>query len=351
MKSILVTGGSGFIGSHTCIDLIVNGFKLYVVDSNINSSPFVMLRIKKILDKSNISFDDVLSFNKGDIRDEKFIKMVFQRAIQDGNPIEAVIHFAGLKSVSESVRDPMLYWENNVLGSFNLFNVMRQFNCFIIVFSSSATVYGNIKSGIINEDFNLLPENPYGQTKVAIECMLEALFNSEKDMWRIANLRYFNPIGAHYSALIGESSIDVPSNLFPHICGVAQAKYKKLRIFGNNWPTNDGTCIRDYIHVMDLAEAHTKTLLFLIRNKPQYINLNIGTGIGTSVLELVEKFKKVNKCDVPYEFYERRLGDVPILVANNEKAISKLDWFPKRNLEDMCKDGWRWQHQNPNGYN
>ena len=346
MNSILVTGGTGFIGSHTCIDLIKNGFKLYIVDSNINSSVLVIQRINKILKKNRINLEEVLIFEKGDIRDSEFLKKVFLRAIEDKNPIDAVIHFAGLKAVSESVSEPMVYWDNNVLGTFTLLNVMREFSCYTIVFSSSATLYGNVKSGKISETSSLIPNNPYGQTKAAIEFMLEGLFKSSIDSWKIASLRYFNPIGAHQSGLLGEDPNDLPNNLFPLICGVAQGKYSKLKIFGKDWPTSDGTCIRDYIHVMDLADAHTKALIFLLKNDPQYTVLNIGTGIGTTVLELVETFKKVNQISISYEFSDRRFGDVPYLVANNSKAVKQLGWLPQRNIIDMCKDGWRWQNQN-----
>ena len=215
MNSILVTGGTGFIGSHTCIDLIKNGFKLYIVDSNINSSVLVIQRINKILKKNRINLEEVLIFEKGDIRDSEFLKKVFLRAIEDKNPIDAVIHFAGLKAVSESVSEPMVYWDNNVLGTFTLLNVMREFSCYTIVFSSSATLYGNVKSGKISETSSLIPNNPYGQTKAAIEFMLEGLFKSSIDSWKIASLRYFNPIGAHQSGLLGEDPNDLPNNLFP----------------------------------------------------------------------------------------------------------------------------------------
>ena len=346
MKNVLVTGGCGFIGSHTCIDLINNGFKIYVVDSNINSSSKVLEKVKTILSKNRKDIDQNLIFEKGDIRDDKFLNKVFMRAKDEGNPINAVIHFAGLKSVAESVKEPLLYWDNNFLGSLTLIKVMKKFNCNTIVFSSSATVYGYIKSGTISEEFEILPENPYGQTKAAIEYLFKDLFNSQKNVWRVCNLRYFNPIGAHHSGLIGEDSKNIPNNLFPFICGVAKGKFEKLRIFGDDWQTYDGTCIRDYIHVMDLAESHTRALLFLFRNNPQYTNFNIGTGKGTSVLELVECFIQTNKINVPYEFCNRRKGDVPILVANNKKAISELGWYPKRNIQDMCKDGWRWQNNN-----
>tara|TARA_B100000212_G_scaffold339776_1_gene318907 strand:- start:116 stop:1189 length:1074 start_codon:yes stop_codon:yes gene_type:complete len=350
MKNILVTGGNGFIGSHTCISLLENNYKLTIIDSNINSSQIVIERLKIILKNKFSNLDDLLISKKGDIRDRDFLNQVFMKASKDKNPIEAVIHFAGLKSVGESVINPFRYWDNNVFGSLNLFRVMQDYDCKIIVFSSSATVYGKPDSIPIYEDFVLKPNNPYGNTKASIEKMLGDIYISSKNSWRIANLRYFNPIGAHSSGLIGEDPNDKPNNLFPLICRVAQGKYKFLNVYGKDWETPDGTGIRDYIHVMDLAEAHTSAIKYLFKNSPQLVNLNIGTGVGTSVLELIEKFSLINNCNVPYIFCKRRKGDVPILIAKNSKAISLLDWKPKRNIEDMCKDGWNWQKNNPFGY-
>ena len=278
------------------------------------------------------------------------MNLLFLKAKEKGKPIEGVIHLAGLKSVEESIRKPLLYWDNNVIGTMNLLKIMQKFDCKTIVFSSSATIYGVVSSDPIDEKCNINPNNPYGHTKAAIEFMLKGIFESSKDKWRIANLRYFNPIGAHDSGLIGENPSDVPNNLFPIICNVAQGKFSELKIFGNDWPTLDGTCVRDYIHVMDLAEAHTRALDFLISNKAQLIDLNIGTGIGTSVLELLEKFSKVNNCSVPFSYSGRRQGDAPVVIANNNKAISVLNWKPKRNLEEMCKNGWEWKKNNPLGY-
>ena len=278
------------------------------------------------------------------------MNLLFLKAKEKGKPIEGVIHLAGLKSVEESIKKPLVYWENNVFGTMNLLKIMKKFDCKTIVFSSSATIYGVVSSDPIDEKCIINPNNPYGQTKASIEFMLKGIFESSKDKWRIANLRYFNPIGAHESGLIGENPSDVPNNLFPIICNVAQGKFGELKIFGNDWPTLDGTGVRDYIHVMDLAEAHTRALDFLFSNKAQLIDLNIGTGIGTSVLELIEKFSKVNNCSVPFSYSERRQGDAPVVIANNNKAISVLNWKPKRNLEEMCKNGWEWKKNNPLGY-
>lgn len=350
MKNILVTGGTGFIGSHTCISLLKQGYNITIVDSNINSSYKSLQKIIEIGKIEGMDFCDNLLFLKGDIRDKKFLDNVFFDANRKNRRINAVIHFAGLKAVHESISDPIEYWDNNVNGSLNLFRIMDKYNCKDIVFSSSATVYGNIESDLIKEDAKLSPANPYGNTKLAVEMILNDIFNITKSRWNIAILRYFNPIGAHQSGLIGESPLNKPNNLFPYICKVAAGGLKKLSIYGNDWNTIDGTCIRDFIHVMDLADAHVAALKYLFDNKSQIIILNIGTGKGTSVLELVNLFMEVNECNLPIFFTERRAGDVKRLVADNNLALKKLNWFPKRDLKNMCKDGWNWQKRNPNGY-
>jgi len=352
MQTILVTGGTGFIGSHTTLVLLEKGYRVIVVDSQINSSSISLNRVQDILKIEDIPYEKII-FEMGDIRDEKFLKSIFVKALKNRTPIDAVIHFAGLKAVEESVFEPLKYWDNNVMGSLSLFRVMSSFDCKNIVFSSSATIYGNPEEIPVKETCPIKPNNPYGYTKVAIENILNNLFNSDAhtfSRWRVANLRYFNPIGAHSSGLLGEAPNNKPNNLFPYICRVAQGIYEKLIIFGNNWPTIDGTGVRDYIHVMDLAEAHLSAMEFLLENKPQLINLNIGTGVGTSVLELIDKFKLVNKCQIPYEISERRKGDVAKVIADNSKVISSLSWKPKRTIKDMCRDGWNWQLNNPNGY-
>ncbi len=349
MKNILVTGGTGFIGSHTCLALLERGYKLTVIDSNINSNPLSLKRVEEIFLTKNNNIPKI-NFEKGDIRDEKFLSNVFLKAKNNSSSIDAVIHFAGLKAVGDSVKNPLLYWDMNLNSSLNLVKVMDKFYCRTIVFSSSATIYGDAKNIPIDEEAEIKPTNPYGHTKACIEYLLDGLFNSCNSDWRVANLRYFNPIGAHESGLIGEDLFNKPNNLFPFICGVAQGKYKHLNIFGNDWETPDGTGIRDYIHVMDLADSHCSALKFLIEKDPQILKLNIGTGIGTSVLELIENFKDINKCDIPYVFRPRRPGDVPILIADNRRAISLLDWHPKRNIQDMCRNGWDWQKLNPKGF-
>tara|TARA_Y100001978_G_scaffold17139_1_gene13183 strand:- start:162 stop:1217 length:1056 start_codon:yes stop_codon:yes gene_type:complete len=350
MKNILVTGGTGYIGTHTCLKLLESGYKLVIIDSNINSSSKSLEKIRIILSLSEVDFKKILVFKKGDIRNRDFLEDIFFEAKNKGDPIEGVIHFAGLKAVGESVQKPILYWDNNVSGSIKLFDVMSQFNCKIIIFSSSATIYKPSALLPFKENSEISPTNPYGNTKASIENILKNIFESSNKEWRVANLRYFNPIGAHESGLIGEDPTNIPNNLFPYLCRVASGRYEHLKIFGNDWPTKDGTGIRDYIHIMDLADAHVSALDFLFKNTPQIIDLNIGTGIGTSVLELVDKFQKLNGCRIPCSFCDRRPGDIPILIANNEKALSILNWKPKKTISDMCIDGWRWQIQNPNGY-
>ena len=350
MKTILVTGGCGFIGSHTCLELLRAAYNIIVIDSNINSTDNSLKKISEIRYLQDKVLSDNLTFFKGDIRNKELIEHIFSESIRKKNRIEAVVHFAGLKAVRKSVEDPLLYWENNVSGSLVLLQVMQKFNCFNIVFSSSATVYGPSSQCNLSEDSELKPNNPYGETKLAIEKILNDIFKSSNQKWRIANLRYFNPIGAHSSGLIGEHPNGIPDNLFPYICMVASGNLSHLNIFGNDWPTFDGTCIRDYIHVQDLAEAHCHALKFLLNNQPQILNLNIGSGIGTSVLQLVNTFIEQNECEVPYEFVSRRIGDVPFIVADNNFAISRIGWKPKRDLKAMCRDGWLWQIKNPNGY-
>ena len=281
---ILVTGGAGFIGSHTCLSLLEKGYEVVVIDSFDNSQKKSLDRVIEIL-KLNTSIKkfDIKIIN-ADIRDEKALDKLFLDNQNLRKPIQAVLHFAGLKSVQESVFKPLHYWDVNVNGSINILRVMNRYKCRTIVFSSSATIYGFSKDKLITENTEIKPINPYGKNKLAIENLLNDIYNSQPGEWRIASLRYFNPIGAHPSGLIGESPIGVPSNIFPYITQVAAGKLEKLTIFGNDWPTLDGTAIRDYIHVMDLAEGHISALEYLNKNKNQIINLNLGTASGTSVL-------------------------------------------------------------------
>ena len=335
--AILITGGAGYIGSHTCLQLLAAGHQIIVVDNLLNSSQESLLRVAKIAGKT-------FPFIQADIRDK-----VAMRAIFKAHAISAVIHFAGLKAVGESAEKPQLYYDNNVIGSLNLFEVMAEFNVKNIVFSSSATVYGDPASVPISEDFALSATNPYGRTKLMIEDILRDIHKSDST-WRIALLRYFNPIGAHNSGLIGEDPNGVPNNLLPYVAQVAVGRLAKLRVFGNDYATHDGTGVRDYIHVMDLADGHVAALDYLT-HKQALITANLGTGIGYSVLDVVNAFAKASAKNIPYEILPRRLGDVAVNYANASVAKSLLGWRASRSLEDMCADTWRWQSSNPNGFN
>ncbi len=342
MPRVLVTGGAGFIGSHTCLSLLEKGFNVTVIDSLINSFPDSIESVKYLYRDFKI-LGNKLTFFKGDIRDSEFLNKIFLNYKNSNQPIDNVIHFAGLKSIEDSINNPMEYWDVNVIGTINLVRIMKKFDCKKIVFSSSATIYGVSNEKLVSETCLINPINPYGETKSAVEKFLKNIFFSEKDSWRIANLRYFNPIGAHSSGLIGENPLGKPSNIFPTIMNVAKNKKNKLEIFGNNWETKDGTGVRDYIHVMDVAEGHIAALDYLTKNQPEFCNINIGTGKGTSVMELINTFQKVNKIELEYCFGPKRKGDLPSVVADNSLAISKLNWNPKRSLEDMCRDGWNWK--------
>ena len=350
MNSILVTGGAGFIGSHTCLLLLEKGHTLFILDSFINSDAKSIKRIQKILEGRGIDLEEKIFLIKGDLKNLNDIQRVFEMSNKLNKNIDSVIHFAGLKSVSESISNPISYWENNLIGTINLIKIMEKFNCKNIVFSSSATVYKNNLNKLLNEDDLCEPVNPYGQTKLAVERFLKDKYQSSLSEWRIACLRYFNPVGSHESGLIGEDPFGKPNNLFPQITKVAIGELERIKIFGSNWPTPDGTGIRDYIHIMDLAEGHCLALNYLKNNGPQIITINLGTGLGTSVLELIKTFEKVNNVFVPFIFDDRRKGDNAVVVADNSLANSILNWTPKKSLEDICRDGWNWQLKNPNGY-
>ena len=335
--AILITGGAGYIGSHTCLQLLAAGQQIIVADNLSNSSQESLLRVAKIAGKT-------FPFIQADIRDKVAMRTIFK-----AHAITAVIHFAGLKAVGESAEKPQLYYDNNVIGSLNLFEVMAEFNVKNIVFSSSATVYGDPASVPISEDFPLSATNPYGRTKLMIEDILRDMHKSDST-WRIALLRYFNPIGAHNSGLIGEDPNGIPNNLLPYVAQVAVGRLEKLRVFGNDYVTHDGTGVRDYIHVMDLADGHVAALDYLTK-KQALITVNLGTGIGYSVLDVVNAFAKASAKNIPYEILPRRLGDVAINYANASLAKSLLGWRASRSLEEMCADTWRWQSSNPNGFN
>ncbi len=351
MKKIMITGGTGFVGSHTASVLLEKGYELIIIDSLVNSSQNVIDRLLKINEVNKLKKLSKLEFIKGDLRDEDFIEKCFKRIYIKGMEISAVIHFAGLKSVNESVNNPIKYWDFNLKGTINLLKCMEKYKCTNLVFSSSATIFGvNNDNKLIEEKSEIKPINPYGNTKAAIEIILKDLSASNKQDWRIANLRYFNPIGAHESGLIGENPLNFPNNIMPIINKVAAGYMDVFQIFGNDWETFDGTGIRDYLHVMDLAYGHLLSLEYLLNKKSNFLELNLGTGKGTSVLQLIETFQRVNNVRVPYEFTSRRKGDVAFYVADNSLAKRLLNWIPKRDIEIMCLDSWRWFQNNPRGF-
>lgn len=334
--AILVTGGAGYIGSHTCIELINAGYDIVVLDSFINSKKEALERVQTITGKDFPIYDvDLLQYEE--------LKQLFEK-----HTFEAVIHFAGLKAVGESVEKPLDYYHNNLTGTLHLCKAMKEFGVKKMVFSSSATVYGMPERVPITEDFPLQATNPYGRTKLMIEEILNDLFVSDHE-WSIALLRYFNPIGAHPSGLIGEDPNGIPNNIMPYITQVAVGKLKELRVFGNDYPTVDGTGVRDYIHVVDLAQGHVKALENVLKSTGAEA-YNLGTGRGYSVLELVSAFEKATGVKIPYKIVDRRPGDVAICYADPTKAKNELGWVATRGIEDMCRDAWRWQSQNPNGY-
>jgi UDP-glucose 4-epimerase len=333
---VLVTGGTGYIGSHTCIELINSGFEVVVVDNLSNSTSEVLKRIKLLT-----GFE--IPFYKKDVRDSAALRKIFEK-----HSIDAVFHFAGLKAVGESVKSPIEYYNNNLIGAFILTEAMRDFDCKMLVFSSSAAVYGNPRSVPIKEDFLLSATNPYGRSKLMIEQFLQDVFVAD-DAWHFAILRYFNPIGAHKSGLIGENPHGIPNNLIPYISQVAIGKLDKLNIFGGDYDTPDGTGIRDYIHVVDLAKGHIKALEALV-NKSQIMKVNLGTGNGYSVLEMIEAFEKASSKEIPYQIVGRRPGDIAICYADPSYAKKKLDWKAEFKLDMMCEDTWRWYSKNPDGF-
>ncbi|WJH32316.1 UDP-glucose 4-epimerase GalE [Paenibacillus sp. CC-CFT747] len=334
--AILVTGGSGYIGSHTCVELLNAGYDLVVVDNLYNSSLEALKRVRELTGKD-------FSFYLVDLLDEKELDHVFAE-----NRIEAVIHFAGLKAVGESVRLPLWYYHNNLAGTLVLSRVMEKYGVKTMVFSSSATVYGSPEQMPIREDYPLGAANPYGRTKLMIEDMLRDVAASDPQ-WSIALLRYFNPVGAHESGRIGEDPNGTPNNLMPYITQVAAGRHKELKVFGSDYPTPDGTGVRDYIHVVDLAEGHLKALEKVMGGKGIEA-YNLGTGRGYSVLELVAAFERMTGTKIPYALTDRRPGDAPVCYADPSKAERELGWSAERGIEEMCVDAWRWQANNPAGY-
>ncbi len=335
--SILVTGGAGYIGSHTCLELLNAGYEIVVVDNFYNSRRESLTRVANLTGKQ-------FRFYECDIRDENALSQVFEN-----EKIDAVIHFAGLKAVGESVRKPMEYYDNNVSGTLSLCRVMKKYNCKNIVFSSSATVYGMNNVSPLTEDMQTGgTTNPYGTTKFMIELILKDIYTSD-NAWNVCLLRYFNPIGAHESGMIGEDPNGIPNNLMPYVSQVAIGKLPKLNVFGNDYPTPDGTGVRDYIHVVDLALGHIKAVEKVMANTGLTV-YNLGTGVGYSVLDIVNTFERVNNIKIPYEIAPRRPGDLAVCYSDPSKAEKELGWKAQRNLEDMCRDTWRWQSMNPKGY-
>ncbi len=335
--SILVTGGAGYIGSHTCVELIKAGYDIVVLDNFYNSRRESLKRIAELAGKD-------FAFYECDIRDEEGLCEVFEK-----ENIEAVIHFAGLKAVGESCEKPIEYYENNVGGTLTMCRVMKKYGCKKIVFSSSATVYGMNNPSPLKETMSTGgTTNPYGTTKYMIELILSDLYKADND-WAVCLLRYFNPIGAHESGRMGEDPNGIPNNLMPYISQVAVGRLPYLNVYGDDYDTHDGTGVRDYIHVVDLAVGHIKALDHILPKTGTYI-YNLGTGTGYSVLDIVNAFKKVNNIDVPYKIVGRRPGDIATCYSDPSKAKEELGWVAERGIEEMCRDTWNWQKNNPNGY-
>ena len=333
---ILVTGGAGYIGSHTCLELLNAGNEVICVDNLSNSSIISLQRVETLTGQS-------IEFHQLDIRDRAGLTTIFSQ-----HSIDAVVHFAGLKAVGESVVQPLAYYSNNISGTVVLCEVMAEYGCKSLVFSSSATVYGDPATVPIVEDFPVGATNPYGRTKLMIEEILHDLFNSDPE-WKITLLRYFNPVGAHESGLIGENPLGVPNNLMPFIAQVAVGKRERLQVFGDDYATTDGTGVRDYIHVVDLAKGHVKALEVLAEQQ-HVLTVNLGTGRGYSVLEMIAAFEKACGRTIAYEIVARRPGDIAQCYADPTLAQQCLDWCATRDLTQMCSDVWRWQFNNPQGY-
>lgn len=336
--AILVTGGAGFIGSHTCVELLNAGYEVVVVDNYYNANPKSLERVKELTGKDFKSYEC-------DIRDSEGMDKIFKE-----NKIDAVIHFAGLKAVGESCQKPIEYYDNNIGGTLKLCDVMRNNGCKNIVFSSSATVYGMKNVSPLKETMQTGgTTNPYGTTKYMIEIILEDIYKSDND-WNVTLLRYFNPIGAHESGRIGENPSGIPNNLMPYITQVAIGKRPFLSVYGNDYDTPDGTCIRDYIHVVDLADGHVKAVNNILDGKKGVQIFNLGTGKGYSVLDIVKAFSKAYGKELPYKIAPRRPGDLAVCYSDPTKAKEVLGWEAKRGIDDMCRDSWNWQSKNPNGY-
>lgn len=335
--AVLVTGGAGYIGTHTCLELMSAGYEVVIVDNLVNSKETAVERVKQISGRE-------LKFYKIDILDKPALENVFKN-----EKIDSVIHFAGLKAVGESVSIPLKYYHNNLTGTLILLELMQKYQVKNFVFSSSATVYGDPVSVPISEEFALSVTNPYGRTKLMIEEILQDLHHSDNS-WNIALLRYFNPIGAHSSGLIGEDPNGIPNNLVPYITQVAVGKHQEVKVFGNDYSTIDGTGVRDYIHVVDLAKGHVKAIGKLANEHIGIRPYNLGTGKGYSVLEMIQAFSKACGKDIPYKIVGRRPGDIAACYAKTDRAQTELGWTAEKDIDEMCRDSWRWQSQNPEGY-
>lgn len=333
---ILVTGGAGYIGCHTCVELVGRGHDVVIVDSFVNSSRGVIDRLRRLAGRE-------IPVHELDLRDTAALQ-----AVLEGERFDAVIHFAALKAVGESCAKPLMYFDNNIGGTISLLQAMRNAGVRRLVFSSSATVYGDPAQVPVREDAALQVTNPYGRTKLVMEQILGDLCASDAD-FRVANLRYFNPVGAHPSGLIGEDPSGIPNNLMPYICQVAVGRRERLQVFGDDYPTPDGTGVRDYIHVVDLARAHVDALEYLQR-EDRSVTVNLGTGRGVSVLELVHAFARASGREIPYEIVARRPGDVATVYADPSLAMALLGWHAELDVDAMCRDAWRWQSMNPEGY-
>ena len=335
--NVLVTGGAGYIGSHTCVELLENGYGVVVIDNLVNANPVSLKRVEQITGKT-------VKFYEGDVRDEALLRKIFSE-----NDISCVIHFAGLKAVGESVEKPWEYYDNNLNTTLVLTKVMKEVGMKSIIFSSSATVYTSDNEMPLKETSRTGGcTNPYGWTKYMTEQILSGISHADPD-WSVVLLRYFNPIGAHKSGLMGENPRGIPNNLMPYITQVAIGRREKLSIFGNDYPTPDGTCVRDYIHVMDLAKGHVAAVKFATENKGTEV-FNLGTGIGYSVMDTVNTFMEVNHVNVPYQIVGRRAGDIATCYADPAKSKEVLGWTAQETLADMCRDSWNWQQKNPEGY-
>ncbi|WP_239257363.1 UDP-glucose 4-epimerase GalE [Listeria ilorinensis] len=337
MKNILVTGGTGYIGSHTVLELLENDYNVIIVDNFSNSHPKVLDALETIANKK-------IKLFRTDIRNKEKLEQIFKE-----EAIDAVIHFAGYKAVGESVFQPLKYYNNNLTGTITLLEVMEKYSVRKLVFSSSATVYGTPEKMPLIEGEPTGATNPYTRTKLMIENILEDL-SVAKDTWRLLSLRYFNPLGAHNSGDIGENPNGIPNNLAPYITQVAIGKLDKLHVFGNDYPTEDGTCIRDYVHVEDLAKGHVDALQYLETSKKGFDIFNLGSGKGYSVFEIISSFEEVIEEKIPYEITGRRAGDLPVTYADTTKAQNDLNWKAQKNIQEMCRDSWNWQKKHPNGF-